>query len=261
MADLCVSWCLCHTIGVMHQWRCACWFTDVCNDAPAVIMMLLSSKYLNTCAIFVVRFTLSLTSGFPHSQAKKSAPSSGAGNHDVQWHSLYRSRSGNNTFIEFIHSFIHSLFFLQHRFRHKVTAILCTNIYTLDYYWNIVFDNDWNIDLIKYCHVWCAFSCLFINGEKYDQVKKDRKTKGWVHHNFVTSENVVTSLLITYIFSFFPQNLWCTHQIFLPKIANKWLFLASNCPQITLNVCIFLQVDWCKQNTLSTVFFKVLLFV
>ena len=82
-----------------------------------------------------------------------------------------------------IHSFIHSLFFLQHRFRHKVTAILRTNIYTLDYYWNIVFDY-WNIDLIKYCHVWCAFSCLFINGEKYDQVKKDRKTKGWVHHNF-----------------------------------------------------------------------------
>ena len=107
MADLCVSWCLCHTTGVMHQWRCACWFTDVCNDAPAVIMMLLSSKYLNTCAILVVRFTLSLTSGFPHSQAKKSAPCSGAGNHDVQWHSLYRSRSGNNTFIEFIHSVIH----------------------------------------------------------------------------------------------------------------------------------------------------------
>ena len=113
-----------------------------------------------------------------------------------------------------IHSFI---VFLQHRFRHKVTAILRTNIYTLDYYWNIVFDY-WNIDLIKYCHVWCAFSCLFINGEKYDQVKKDRKTKGWVHHNFVTSENVVTWLLITYIFSFFPQNLWCTHQIFFcPK--------------------------------------------
>ena len=58
MADLCVSWCLCHTTGVMHQWRCACWFTDVCNDAPAVIMMLLSSKYLNTCAIFDAFVTL-----------------------------------------------------------------------------------------------------------------------------------------------------------------------------------------------------------
>ena len=59
---------------------------------------------------------------------------------------------------------------------------------------------------------------------------------------------------------FFPQNLWCTHQIFLAKNSKQMIIFGQQLSSNHIECVHFLQVDWCKQNTLSTDFFKIFLY-
>ena len=138
--------------------------------------------------------------------------------------------------LQITHSFQHSFiaFFLQCGIWHKVTAILCSNIYTLRL-WSIVFDSGSIVDkifsfFVVHFHVYIWWKIW--SGEEIS------KKKWWVHHIFLSKhlENMVTW---SNLFRMFVKICDASTRFF-PK---TMIILASNCPQITVKKCRFLQVD------------------